>query len=80
MFLNGAALENLDILENSAGGNAGTLLCLLDHCSTPFGRRRLRRWLVRPLFRVADIERRQDAIEVSRKLVLAAAGDKRVVL
>eukprot|EP00877_Chromochloris_zofingiensis_P003836 jgi/Chrzof1/13453/Cz07g33220.t1 len=63
MFLNGAALENLDILENSAGGNAGTLLCLLDHCSTPFGRRRLRRWLVRPLFRVADIERRQDAIE-----------------
>jgi DNA mismatch repair ATPase MutS len=64
MELNGAALEGLEILENALGGTQGSLLGLLDHCCTPFGRRRLRRWLTRPLYRKRDIERRQDAVEV----------------
>eukprot|EP00878_Enallax_costatus_P014342 GHUV01015002.1.p1 GENE.GHUV01015002.1~~GHUV01015002.1.p1 ORF type:complete len:1085 (+),score=444.50 GHUV01015002.1:267-3521(+) len=63
MELNGAALEGLEILENALGGTQGSLLGLLDHCTTPFGRRRLRRWLTRPLYRIQDIERRQDAVE-----------------
>jgi len=64
MELNGAALEGLEVLENALGGTQGSLLGLLDHCVTPFGRRRLRRWLTRPLYRIADITRRQDAVEV----------------
>lgn len=67
MELNGAALEGLEILENAFGGPQGSLLGLLDHCTTPFGRRRLRRWLTRPLCRIKDIERRQDAVEVGVK-------------
>ncbi|KAF6259292.1 muts domain V-domain-containing protein [Scenedesmus sp. NREL 46B-D3] len=63
MELNGAALEGLEILENALGGTQGSLLGLLDHCCTSFGRRRLRRWLTRPLYRNRDIERRQDAVE-----------------
>lgn len=38
---------------------AGTLIALLDHCCSPFGRRRLRQWLCRPLYRIRDIEARQ---------------------
>lgn len=64
MELNGAALEGLEILENALGGTQGSLLGLLDHCTTPFGRRRLRRWLTRPLYRSEDITARQDAVEV----------------
>jgi DNA mismatch repair protein MSH6 len=62
MRLDGAALEGLEVLENARGGAAGTLLGLLDHCATPFGRRRLRAWLSRPLFRAGDVALRQDAV------------------
>ena len=52
------------MLENSEGGLGGSLLAAVDNCATPAGRRRLRQWLCRPLFRVAEIEARQDAVEV----------------
>ncbi|KIY92197.1 hypothetical protein MNEG_15766 [Monoraphidium neglectum] len=80
MALDGAALESLELLENSAGGTAGTLLALLDHCTTPFGRRRLRRWLVRPLLRAGDIARRQDAVEELMSSLADAAGSARRAL
>lgn len=64
MTLDGAALENLEVLSNSAGGSVGSLAGLLDHTTSPWGRRRLRGWLARPLARVADICARQDAVEV----------------
>jgi hypothetical protein len=50
------------VLENSEGGTAGTLLAAVNNCVTPAGRRRLRQWLCRPLARIADIEARQDAV------------------
>jgi hypothetical protein len=64
---------------------AGTLLSVLDHCTTPFGRRRLRQWLCRPLGRIADITARQDAVAdlmgpladtcgAARKLLAGAGG------
>ncbi|KAG2440549.1 hypothetical protein HYH02_010133 [Chlamydomonas schloesseri] len=81
MALNGAALENLEILENGDGGSAGTLLSVLDHCTTPFGRRRLRQWLCRPLCRVGDIRLRQDAVAALMEGGLAeAAGQARKLL
>ena len=60
--VDGAALDSLEVLANSAGGGAGSLLASVDHCATPAGRRRLRSWLCRPLGRPADIARRQDAV------------------
>ncbi|WPT16759.1 DNA mismatch repair protein MSH6 [Picochlorum sp. SENEW3] len=80
MTLDGAALENLEILENGDGGVAGTLLGSLDHCVTPFGRRRLREWLCRPLFQVRDIIRRQDAIRDLMEVGEEAAGMARKML
>jgi DNA mismatch repair protein MSH6 len=80
MSLDGPALENLEIMENSEGGVAGTLLAALDHCATPFGRRRLRGWLCRPLCRVADIEARQDAIADLMGPGEEAAGNARRAL
>ncbi|WIA28905.1 hypothetical protein OEZ86_011429 [Tetradesmus obliquus] len=80
MELNGAALEGLEVLENVLGGPQGSLLGLLDHCATPFGRRRLRRWLTRPLFRTKDIERRQDAVEELMGSGSAAVGSARRAL
>lgn len=50
------------VLENSEGGTQGTLLAALNNCVTPAGRRRLRQWLCRPLYRIADITARQDAV------------------
>jgi len=62
MALDGAALENMEILENAEGGSIGSLLGALDHCLTPFGKRRLREWLCKPLFVVDEIKARQDAV------------------
>ena len=74
------------MLDNDSGGVHGTLLGATDHCVSGPGRRLLRRWLGRPLARVADIARRQDAVaallgpasdaarEARSKLRGAAAG------
>ncbi|KAL4517804.1 hypothetical protein Ndes2526A_g02182 [Nannochloris sp. 'desiccata'] len=77
MTLDGPALENLEIMENSEGGVVGTLLAALDHCTTPFGRRRLRQWLCRPLCRVSDIVLRQDAVQDLMGPAEEAAGTAR---
>ncbi len=63
MVLDGSALANLEVLENSHDGGArGTLLQFLDHTRTAFGRRLFRAWLCAPLFAPADVARRQDAV------------------
>ena len=80
MALDGAALENLEILENGEGGITGTLLGSLDHCVTPFGKRRLREWLCRPLYRVQDIQMRQNAVKDLIEVAIDAAGEARQLL
>ena len=77
MALDGAALENLEILENADGGLVGTLLGSLDHCVTPFGKRKLREWLCRPLFKIEDIVRRQDAVQDLLDVAEESAGEAR---
>ncbi|GAX75912.1 hypothetical protein CEUSTIGMA_g3355.t1 [Chlamydomonas eustigma] len=77
MMLNGAALENLEVLENAEGGTQGTLVSVMDHCATPFGRRRLKQWLCRPLFRVQDITQRQDAVALLMTYLSEASGRAR---
>uniref|UniRef100_A0A7N0UGB3 DNA mismatch repair protein n=1 Tax=Kalanchoe fedtschenkoi TaxID=63787 RepID=A0A7N0UGB3_KALFE len=63
MILDAAALENLEIFENSSSGDSsGTLYAQLNYCVTAFGKRLLKSWLARPLYNVYSIKERQDAI------------------
>ncbi|KAK2970286.1 hypothetical protein RJ640_021748, partial [Escallonia rubra] len=63
MVLDAAALENLDIFENSGNGDSsGTLYAQLNHCVTAFGKRLLRTWIARPLYHLGLIRERQDAV------------------
>uniref|UniRef100_A0A671U6L8 DNA mismatch repair protein MSH3 n=1 Tax=Sparus aurata TaxID=8175 RepID=A0A671U6L8_SPAAU len=63
MTLSAATLRNLEILNNQTdGGVKGSLLWVLDHTRTPFGRRLMRKWVSQPL---TDpyISERQDAVQ-----------------
>ncbi|XP_027099310.1 DNA mismatch repair protein MSH6-like isoform X1 [Coffea arabica] len=63
MVLDAAALENLEIFENSRNGDSfGTLYAQMNHCVTAFGKRLLKKWLARPLCHVELIHERQDAV------------------
>ncbi|KAL0028206.1 hypothetical protein WJX79_001719 [Trebouxia sp. C0005] len=63
MALDGAALQNLEVLESSQGGRTGSLMGALDNCTTPAGKRLLSQWLCRPLLHIADIAARQNAVQ-----------------
>ncbi|KAG7354599.1 DNA mismatch repair protein MutS [Nitzschia inconspicua] len=64
MSLDGTTLHNLEILTNSVDFKvSGSLWSKLNHTKTPHGARMLRAWLLRPLFRKVDIDRRADAVQ-----------------
>lgn len=64
LVLDSKTIKNLEIFENTVDGKTeGTLLKLMDHCSTPFGKRLFKRWLAMPLKRIHEIEERQNAVE-----------------
>lgn len=64
MSLDGITIANLEILANThSNTTAGSLWSKVNHTKSPFGCRLLRAWLLRPLFRKADIDRRADAVE-----------------
>lgn len=64
MALDGTTLQNLEVLTNSKTyTSAGSLWSKINATKTPHGSRMLRAWLLRPLFRKADIDRRADAVE-----------------
>ena len=56
MALPASSLRNLEILQSAEdGGVRGSLLWVVDRTRTPFGRRLLRRWLTRPLLKLAFV-------------------------
>ncbi|XP_051924781.1 DNA mismatch repair protein Msh3 isoform X2 [Hippocampus zosterae] len=64
MILSAATLRNLEILNNQTDGSVrGSLLWVLDHTRTPFGRRLMRKWVTRPLTDPRSISERQDAVK-----------------
>ncbi|RUS16472.1 hypothetical protein BC937DRAFT_91165 [Endogone sp. FLAS-F59071] len=64
MLLNGNTLANLEIYRNQTNyAERGSLLWVLDHTSTSFGRRLLRRWVGRPLIDVDQLNERVNAVE-----------------
>ena len=73
--VDGPALDALEVLVNTGGGGAGTLLSALDFCVTPGGRRTLRGWLCRPLGDAASIADRQDAVAALLEGGARAAAD-----
>ncbi|XP_026446226.1 DNA mismatch repair protein MSH6-like [Papaver somniferum] len=63
MILDAAAIENLELFENTRDGSStGTLYGQLNQCVTSFGKRMLKNWLVRPLYLAESIRERQDAV------------------
>jgi hypothetical protein len=63
MSLDGTTLHNLEILTNAVDHKvAGSLWSKINHTKTPHGARLLRAWLLRPLFRKVEIDRRADAV------------------
>lgn len=78
--MDAAALSGLEVLENTTGGSAGTLLATLDRCASGAGRRLLRRWICRPLTSAAAIRARQQAIAAMRGCGIEATGVARKLL
>ncbi|XP_027257546.1 DNA mismatch repair protein Msh3 isoform X2 [Cricetulus griseus] len=63
MRINGTTLRNLEILQNQTDMKTkGSLLWVLDHTKTSFGRRKLKKWVTQPLLKLRDINARLDAI------------------
>ena len=56
-------LRNLEVIEASTGGRAGSLLDEIDRTVTPMGGRLMRAWLLRPLLSLERIQDRLDAVE-----------------
>ncbi len=64
VVLDEAAIANLELVETIIGKHKqGSLLEVIDETVTAPGGRLLRRWLLYPLVEVAQIRRRQDAVE-----------------
>ncbi|XP_040584824.1 DNA mismatch repair protein Msh3 [Mesocricetus auratus] len=63
MRISGTTLRNLEILQNQTDMKTkGSLLWVLDHTKTSFGRRKLKKWVTQPLLKLRDINARLDAI------------------
>jgi DNA mismatch repair protein MutS len=63
LIVDPTTLRNLEVLESSQGGRAGSLLHEMDRTVTPMGGRLLRGWLIRPLLALERIQDRLDAVE-----------------
>lgn len=61
MIVDGHAVDHLSVCSSSQD-QRNTLLGIIDRCSTPFGHRRLRSWIMHPLYLVSDIKSRQEGI------------------
>uniref|UniRef100_A0A3B3ZH75 DNA mismatch repair protein MSH3 n=1 Tax=Periophthalmus magnuspinnatus TaxID=409849 RepID=A0A3B3ZH75_9GOBI len=64
MTLGAATLKNLEVLRNQTDGLVkGSLLWVLDHTRTAFGRRLMRKWVSQPLMDSQSISDRLDAVQ-----------------
>ncbi|KAF1803060.1 muts domain V-domain-containing protein [Mucor lusitanicus] len=64
MLLNGNTLVNLEIYRNNTNfTEKGSLFSILNHTSTKFGQRLLRKWVGRPLINMDRLNERINAIE-----------------
>lgn len=68
MLLSSVTMEHLELLQNATDRRVyGSLLWLMDECTTPMGRRLLRRWIRYPLIDAETINARADAVGLLRE-------------
>ncbi|KAL9986291.1 hypothetical protein ACROYT_G000415 [Oculina patagonica] len=61
--LSGQTLRNLEIFKNqTTGSEKSSLFWVINHTTTAFGRRLLKKWISQPLRDVSEIDRRLDAV------------------
>lgn len=78
MVMDGASQVNLEIIEPIRGRDrTATLLGVLDRTVTSMGSRTLRDWLLHPLLKIEEINRRLEAIEelVSQRAILNSSRE-----
>lgn len=82
MALDVQTQRNLELFQGGYSGAAGgSLLSIIDLTRTPMGGRLLKRWLGQPLLDIAELAKRQEAINwfsndtLSRDRVVALLGD-----
>ncbi|KAJ3151626.1 Mismatch repair protein msh3 [Geranomyces michiganensis] len=64
MVLNANALASLEIYQNATDGTErGSLIWVLDHTKTRFGRRMMRKWIGRPLVQIGKLQERVNSVE-----------------
>ena len=63
LLVDPVTLRNLEVVESSAGGRAGSLLDEIDRTVTAMGGRLVRQWLLRPLLSLERVRDRLDAVE-----------------
>jgi len=64
MALDAQTMRNLELFQSSRlGTSRGSLLSIIDLTKTAMGGRLLKKWLGRPLLDLAELSRRQDAVE-----------------
>ena len=81
MILDDITLNNLEILTNNWDGSRfGTLLEILDHCSTAFGKRQFKQWLCAPPCHPDVINARLDAVEDLMALPASVTSGTRTIL
>lgn len=69
MIVDDIALRNMEIFRNSYdGGEEKTLFKAVNFCSTPFGQRLLRKWIMGPLVRREEIEERQGMAQMFKEV------------
>ncbi|MEF8781205.1 MAG: DNA mismatch repair protein MutS [Haloferacaceae archaeon] len=76
--LDAAALRSLELFENRGSADGTTLFESLDETVSALGRRRLKRWLRRPLVEPGRIRARHDAVAelADRSIVRAEVRDR----
>ncbi|KAK1792191.1 hypothetical protein P4O66_012148, partial [Electrophorus voltai] len=63
MVFSATTMKNLEIFSNQTTGSVkGSLLWVLDHTRTSFGKRLLKKWVSQPLKSTSEILSRQDAV------------------
>jgi len=64
MMLDAATKRNLELISTmQEGGSEGSLISILDDTLTPMGARQLRRWMMRPLKKLSEIDRRLGGVQ-----------------
>jgi len=71
LILDAIAQRNLELVKNSTDGSSEcTLFSVLDHAATSMGSRMIKKWIVRPLRNVDQINQRLDVVTLLTQKII----------